>query len=640
GEDASNASITSVTGAVSDSDTILGADSSPIAAALTELPLPDASPGNDVNLRLPTDMAPPTNPYAARNEETRLQTVKRMGGSEETEKAVAMALEWLARHQSPDGRWATRTFDDACGECEGQGKFDTDVATTGLALLCFLGADHTHSKEGRYQAVVQRGLTWLIAQQEPDGDLRGGETMYSHGIASIAIAESLGMTGDRRLREPARLAVEFIENARNRNVGGWRYEPRQAGDTSVAGWQVMALMSAKRAGLVTPDEAFAGASAWMEKVMTPNQPGLYAYQPGQPHSASMTAEGMFIQQLLGVPRDDPRMRGSVQEILGNLPRWDEAASTYYWYYATLAMFQYQGDDWEKWNGELTRVLLKNQRTSGQASGSWDPQDNWSRIGGRVYQTAICTLCLEVYYRYLPMYRSPHLANARSSVRGTVTDAATGAPLPGAMVKLDMSIGSGVLIAVSDANGRYALALPELPADFVALSASRDGYTPSTVNIAKAEAVEAQVVRDFALEPHRASVIALEEDPEVHHLGNDEFEGAINSQFQKRSEGGSYEATFVLGPQHLPPRVRTAEVVLMVKGVQAQNGLFINGERLQTRMNRAPRDGSFGEFRAEIPLELLREGDNTFGVRASTSMGDLDDFEFVNVQIQFDADAGD
>jgi hypothetical protein len=282
---------------------------------------------------------------------------------------------------------------------------------------------------------------------------------------------------------------------------------------------------------------------------------------------------------------------------------------------------------------MTAMLLTNQRQSGAAAGSWDPRDNWSKIGGRVYQTAICTLCLEVYYRYLPMYRDAAISTAQSAVVGRVTDARTGQPVVGATVRLDLSSATGALVDVTDSNGHYALTLPQLPADFVALSASKDGYTPSTTNIAAAEAANAQVTRDFALEPQQSNVIALEADPQVHHLGNNEFEGPINSQFQKRSEGLTWQAEFTLGPNHLPPHTSHAEVTLMVKGAQAQNSISINGRRLATRMNRAPRDGSFGEFTLEIPIHLLTGGANTIAIRSSNSEADYDDFEFVNVQIR-------
>jgi hypothetical protein len=74
---------------------------------------------------------------------------------------------------------------------------------------------------------------------------------------------------------------------------------------------------------------------------------------------------------------------------------------------------------------------------------------------------------------------------------------------------------------------------------------------------------------------------------------------------------------------------------MVKGAQAQNSISINGRRLGERMNRAPRDGSFGEFTVEVPIDLLVDGVNTITVRSSNSEADYDDFEFVNVQVRLD-----
>jgi len=76
---------------------------------------------------------------------------------------------------------------------------------------------------------------------------------------------------------------------------------------------------------------------------------------------------------------------------------------YYWYYATLALYQSGGDPWRRWNEALQKNLLAAQRLDGTWAGSWDPDPVWGRCGGRVYSTALCTLCLEVYYRYLPLY---------------------------------------------------------------------------------------------------------------------------------------------------------------------------------------------------------------------------------------------
>ena len=122
----------------------------------------------------------------------------------------------------------------------------------------------------------------------------------------------------------------------------------------------------------------------------------------------MTAEGMFVYQLLGANRDDSHMRGSAAYLMDHLPHWEPDANTYYWYYATLALFQHQGPQWESWNEKIKDVLLDHQRVDGRTAGSWDPDGRWASVAGRVYQTAISTLTLEVYYRYLPSFvDEPH-----------------------------------------------------------------------------------------------------------------------------------------------------------------------------------------------------------------------------------------
>jgi len=169
------------------------------------------------------------------------------------------------------------------------------------------------------------------------------------------------------------------------------------------GWQIMALTSAKRAGLDVPEEAFEIAGRWLDLVHRPSRPGTYAYQPRREVTPAMTAEGMFIRQLLGAARDEPRMRGSAAYILEHSPSWADDANTYYWYYATLALFQHQGSEWRQWNEGIKVLLVDRQRQDGRAAGSWDPDGRWAGVAGRVYQTAIATLTLEVYYRYLPLY---------------------------------------------------------------------------------------------------------------------------------------------------------------------------------------------------------------------------------------------
>lgn len=342
-------------------------------------------------------------PYRLRRPEVRIKVIEDMGGTPETEQAVKDALAWLAAHQSDDGRWDIDGFDEQCGKCGGAGKIgNQDVAATALAALAFLGAGHTHMHEGTYRENVKRAVDWLVSQAKDDGDLRGRGNMYDQGMATIALAEAYGMTKDASLRLVVERAVAFIAAAQNPKTGGWRYYPRLDSDTSVFGWQVMALKSAAMSGLSVPDDVLKSAAKWLDHVSSGRSGGLYAYQAGESPSFAMVAEGMFSRQLLGRKPSHPSMKETAEYLRQRLPGGSET-NFYYYYYGTLAMFQHQGPPWEDWNRAMRKVLLPTQAESDARRGSWAPEGQWSSEGGRVVQTALATLCLEVYYRYLPLY---------------------------------------------------------------------------------------------------------------------------------------------------------------------------------------------------------------------------------------------
>ncbi len=558
--------------------------------------------------------------------------LRRMGGTPETEAAVARALSWLARHQEADGRWDGQLYDRACGACDGASPYDVDIGLTGLSLLCFLGAGHTHVEDGPYRDHVRRALQWLKSQQDERGDLRQGETLYSHGIATIALAEALTMTGDATLQQPVRRAVEFLLAAQNRRTGGWRYEPGDEGDTSVLGWQIMALRSAMSAGVSVPPQALAGAERWLSRVEDRGQPGLVSYRPGQRPSPAMTAEALFVRQLLGARPEAPRVQNALALIARTPPVWSAGPDTYYWYYATLALFHHQGPGWTRWNDLLQPELLGRQERGGRVDGSWPAEGEWARVGGRVYQTAICTLMLEVYYRYLPMYAPRGDAEQPLGLlRGRVTDADTGQPLEGALVRLDLD-GAADFEVRSDADGRYELAIERVP-DFFVVSASQEDYLPRSEGVSADVLRERHMTLDFRLAPRSSDVIALEPEPEVHHLGNDRFEGRINSQFQKRSEGRAYRGELSIDPRHRLEGARYAELSLLVRGSQCPHIVRINGAQVDVRLDGAPADGSFGQIRARVPIAVLADGRNRLEIESTECHGDLDDFEFVNVQVR-------
>lgn len=361
-----------------------------------------------------------TTPFAGRQGPTRARLVRREGGTVRSERSVERGLDWIARHQRPDGSWSF----DTSGLCKGRPCPPTpatadDTAATGLAILPLLGAGHSPLEPGRYQRTLEMGLAWLMSHQAEDGNLYIGgngenHAFYAHAIGTMALCEALGVTKDDRYREPARRAVAYSVSVQNTADGGWRYFPGQAGDTSVLGWMLLSLRSAHLAGLDVPDRTLSRATAYLDTAAMDAKGGTYAYMPGGRPSIVMTAEGLLVRQYLGWPRSHPSLVQGAKLVSRNL---SSAAATerniYYWYYAMQFLHNMKGRDWQAANPRV-RDLLVRQQVNGKGCdrGSWDPlnpaRDRWGGTVGRLYQTSLSLLTLEVYYRYLPLYRDANL----------------------------------------------------------------------------------------------------------------------------------------------------------------------------------------------------------------------------------------
>jgi len=333
--------------------------------------------------------------------------LKAYGGTAETERAVAMGLEWLKRQQSKDGSWSLS------GPYGDGGVNENRTAATAMALLAFMGAGHTH-KEGAFQPNVARGLEYLLSIQDEDGffaaKATGIQQTYSQAQASIAVCELYGMSGDDALRVPAERAVRWAIDAQS-DAGGWRYRPRQDSDTSVTGWYVMALISARIAGLDVDSEVLERVHTFLDSVQRvsgdnrPNKDGdKYAYLPAAKDKDAMTAEGILCRMYLGWSTDDPRIVQGCEYLAGR-PITSEIGRRdyYYWYYATNSLHHAGGSPWSRWNQEMRQVLPSLQNQTGRERGSWPPQgDPHGDAGGRLYSTVLAILCLEAYYRHMPL----------------------------------------------------------------------------------------------------------------------------------------------------------------------------------------------------------------------------------------------
>ena len=349
----------------------------------------------------------------------------RRGRGSKAQKAVDQGLEWLARHQSSDGSWDCDAFmqngDAKLGPlCDGKGSPQYDVGVSGLSLLCFLGAGETH-KNGDYKKTVATGLKWLRSEQGSEGCFGSKQVAnftYNHAIGALAMTEAYGLTKSPLFKGSAENGVGYVVTCQN-PYNAWRYKEADGeNDTSVSGWMVMVLKSAKVAGITVDPNCFSWALDWIEE-MTDEESGRTGYvRPGEPpvretgkkeefpaeESESLTAVGVVTRVFCGQdPTENQMIKLGVDNLLSKkLPVWDQAKGSidmYYWYYGTLAMFQVGGSAWDKWNAAMSDAIIERQRGDGNFSGSWDAKGAWGESAGRVYSTALMTLCLEVYYRY-------------------------------------------------------------------------------------------------------------------------------------------------------------------------------------------------------------------------------------------------
>lgn len=348
---------------------------------------------------------------AARDPRLRVEMVTQEGGTTMTEAAVARGLRWLATHQNNDGSWRLDDFESVNGcNCGGRGHYHTKAPGTALAMLPFLGAGQTHLA-GKHKGAVSRGLRWLVQHQKEDGDLRhdelGNAGMYTQGQATIVLCEAFAMTGDEELRIPAQKAVDFVVKAQYAD-GGWRYQPGprggDKGDTSVVGWQLMALQSARAANLNVPERTLLRANAYLDGCQSDGG-AQYAYMAGHAPTPVMTAEALLCRMYLGWnKKQKPALsRGAQLLVRRSLPNKHDP-NIYYWYYATQTMHHFGGEEWDTWNLQMRDVLTSTQETSGHAAGSWTPRGDHAAAGGRIYMTSLSVCTLEVYYRHLPIFR--------------------------------------------------------------------------------------------------------------------------------------------------------------------------------------------------------------------------------------------
>ena len=337
-------------------------------------------------------------------------------GPDKVDAATARAIKWLVSVQAKEG-------------------FITDnhpnqTAMTSLAIMAMAATGHQPTDETPEGQAMKKALAFVLQpdRQDPKGYLGGsavdgktygdGSRMYGHGIATLMLCEMLGMGVDGQmdigLRDRAKKAVDLILRSQSikkdaRSQGGWRYTPEAAdSDLSITVWQVMALRSARNAGLEVPKESIEKAIDYIKRCYKSKRDGqgkpedlksACAYEPGQHPEYAMASAGLLSLQVCGA-YDSLEVKGSADFLKEKKVEYGGEWYFYGTYYYAQGMFQRGGEHATHARKIVEDALLAKQ----DAQGWWLGIHGQERGAGKVYCTAMAVLSLAVKYHYLPIYQ--------------------------------------------------------------------------------------------------------------------------------------------------------------------------------------------------------------------------------------------
>jgi len=310
---------------------------------------------------------------------------------------VNKAIRWLANNQQGNGSWPSESYGDS-------------TAATSLAVMAFMAAGHVPD-EGPYGRNITKAIAWVLAEQQANGLLVGNNRshgpMYSHGIATLMLAEISGMVnGDQadQCQKALERATKLIVDAQNhpkgaQHDGGWRYQPTSTdSDLSVTAWQLLALRAAKDLGCDIPSQNIDRAVAYIKRLRD-HRRGGFGYMSGSGATITRSGCGIVALEVCGEHRSEATM-AAARRILAQPLTKDEHYFYYGAYYCTVGMYKVGGDEWQTARKHLYSTILKRQKPDGH----WDAIHGSERGAGTAYATSMSVLALAIEYGYLPIYQ--------------------------------------------------------------------------------------------------------------------------------------------------------------------------------------------------------------------------------------------
>lgn len=334
------------------------------------------------------------------SKEDRLARLKENGGTPACEEAVLKSLRWIKGTQASDGSW---------GEAN-------KAAMTGFALLAYFGHCETPASE-EFGDSCMNGIVYLVnLGMKNNGrmasNFTGNSWVYEHAIATYALGEAATFCRELKIEIPSLMEItekagQFIIDNQSKN-GGWAYlykTDKGHTDVSIVGWQIQALKACSHTRI-----KYSGMNSCINKgldylLTCQNENGGFGYSSKNPSGEkdyfTLTGVGMLCHQMWGKGARS-EIRKAAKYVIENT-KFDyntKDSDLYTHYYESQAMMQRGGEDWKKYNDLFRDQVLNNQNEDG----SWKVPGFGAAFAGdeqgKIYRTALCTLMLEVYYRFL------------------------------------------------------------------------------------------------------------------------------------------------------------------------------------------------------------------------------------------------
>jgi len=306
---------------------------------------------------------------AREDQALRMRLVFGKGGGLRTESAVKRGLDWLARRQAEDGRFAVE-----------DGRAGVEVGASALAILAFLGDGLSPAN---HRKIVEAGIGFLESRQQEDGFIgpapdapRSSRDTLGHALATQAMLEASLMGVE--------VAPGTVQKAITRLDAGELTEP------AVVGQSGLVLLMAKSLGFRAGEKTLGHCLAWFHRPENRQRFGGHG-----PAALTFNASRVLLEDLTG-KKSVIDLRSDPAAVLGRSPESVGTDRLLGWIFASQAMIR-SGDPaaWDRWNDALVENLTDRQAANGGFA--WKERGNPAADG--IAPTAAGVLMLQVYYRY-------------------------------------------------------------------------------------------------------------------------------------------------------------------------------------------------------------------------------------------------